>query len=207
MSSGMESLPFSQACENNKSFILDVLRRHLQGVDRVLEVGSGTGQHAEFFASALPHLVWQTTDLQENVPALNLRLTAAALSNLPPASTLDVNWQDWGCSDVPAIFSANSLHIMAWESVELFFRGAARHLDRGGLLMVYGPFKYGGSFTSQSNADFDLWLKSRDPASGIRDFEAVQETAEKGGMTILEDNGMPANNQLLVWRKAVAEPE
>jgi len=193
------SLPFSQACENNKDYILAILRRHLESCDRALEIGSGTGQHGTHFAAALPHLTWLSSDLQESLEGLNRRIAACSLPNLPPALELDVTWAEWPVDDISAVFSANTLHIMAASHVELFFRGVARHLPRSGRLLVYGPFKYRGQFTTRSNADFDIWLKNRDPRSGIRDFETVNRYAEQHGMRLLEDNAMPANNQLLVW--------
>ncbi|MEZ5489969.1 MAG: DUF938 domain-containing protein [Gammaproteobacteria bacterium] len=197
----MTSLPFSQACENNKTFILDILHRHLQQPSSVLEIGSGTGQHAEYFASHLPHLTWQATELAENIPLLDSRLKLATLPNLPEVLALDVTRGEWPSKKVGNIFSANTLHIMGAPAVRLFFEGVARHLEPGGLLLVYGPFKYQGEYTSDSNASFDSWLKARDPVSGIRDFEVVNGYAITGGLELLEDNAMPANNQMLVWRK------
>jgi len=102
---------------------------------------------------------------------------------------------------VDAVFTSNTLHIIDTASVENFFLGAGRCLAAGGLLLIYGPFKYGGEFTTQSNASFDGWLKERDPRSGLRDFEWVDELASAQDLLLLEDNAMPANNQLLVWRK------
>ncbi len=198
----MESLPFSQASENNKSYILNSLRRHLSQADQVLEIGSGTGQHAEYFAMELPHIAWLSTDLRENLSNLNRRLTLAALPNLPAAIELDVTWSEWPLEQVGNIFSANSLHIMPESAVRSFFKGVMRHVADEGLLLVYGPFKYQGEFTTESNARFDQWLKARDPDSGIRDFETINSYALACGLELLEDNPMPANNQLLVWRRS-----
>ncbi len=197
----MTELPFSQASENNKQFILEVLRRHLGEGDRVLELAGGTGQHAVHFASNIPALHWQSSDIPSNVDSLNLRLTAAMLSNLPTAITIDVNQLPWQCDRATAIFSANSLHIMSVSSVVNFFKGVGEVLADSGTLLVYGPFKYAGEFTTESNAGFDRWLKDRDPVSGVRDFEWVNELATKAGLRLIEDNAMPANNQLLVWKK------
>ncbi len=199
-----DSLPFSQACENNKAPILEVLRRHLSAVTSVLEIGSGTGQHAVHFATCLSHLHWQATDMPENVASLNLRILDAGLANVPPALPLDVSdgaaWEkEHGMPQ--AIFSANSLHIMSETCVDCFFELVAPLLPVQGLLLVYGPFKYRGDFTTESNARFDVWLKQRDSRSGVRDFERVQQLAEQNGFTLLEDNAMPANNQLLVWQR------
>ena len=195
------TLPFSQACENNKQAILDVLQKHLSDGDTVLEITGGTGQHAEHFAEHFPNLHWQSSDIPSNVDSLNLRIAAAQLPNLPLAIPLDVNQAQWDCAMTTVIYSANSLHIMSADSVENFFAGVDIQLQEQGLLLVYGPFRYGGEFTTESNAQFDLWLKGRDARSGVRDFEWIEKLAESVGLELLEDNAMPANNQLLVWRK------
>ncbi|MCH7815453.1 MAG: DUF938 domain-containing protein [Proteobacteria bacterium] len=194
-------LPFSQACENNKQVILDLLATHLAVSDSVLEIGAGTGQHAVYFAEHFPNWLWQCSDTPSDVDSLNLRIAAAQLHNLPSAIALDVNQAHWNCAKSNAIYSANSLHIMSADSVENFFAGVGRQLQENGLLLVYGPFKYGGDFTTESNARFDLWLKQRDPVSGVRDFEWVMKLAEGAGLEFIEDNAMPANNQFLVWKK------
>ena len=198
-------LPFSQASENNKRVILEVLAQHLTGGDSVLEIGGGSGQHAVFFATCLRELHWQSSDVLSNVDSLNLRISAAQLPNLPAAISLDVNDPDWSCPCCNVIYSANSLHIMSTASVEKFFSGAGTKLRDNGVLLAYGPFKYDGAFTTESNAHFDLWLKDRDPRSGVRDFEWVNDLAENAGLTLLEDNAMPANNQFLVWKKTKLE--
>lgn len=196
------TLPFSQSCENNKDYILAHLLRHYTKPNaRVLEIAGGTGQHASYFAQQMPHLIWQSTDVPANVDTLNLRIEAASLPNLPEPLAFDVTQEKFSHSPFDYIFSANSLHIMPQEAVSHFFRHMSYLLAIGGVLCVYGPFKYGGQFTSPSNADFDLWLKSRNAHSGIRDIELVQSYAKKAGLTLLEDNSMPANNQLLSWTK------
>ena len=196
-------MPFSQACENNKLPILEVLKRHLKrhlkSPQTLLEIASGTGQHAVYFAEAMPFLTWQATDIPENLATLSPRIEAANLANIPPPKPLDVNGQ-WPMGIVDTVFSANCLHIVATDSVENFFAGVGMQLRAGGLLMVYGPFKYDGQFTSESNDRFDDWLKERNPQSGIRDFEWVNSLADRAGLDLLEDNPMPANNQLLVWQ-------
>lgn len=196
-----QPLPFSQASENNKHAILAILKRHLDSSDRILEIGGGTGQHAVFFTENLSGPCWQSSDIPANIDNLNLRIKAAQLVNLPEAFALDVNSMPWECQSPTAMFSANSLHIMSIPSVENFFSGVEMHLQPQGKLLVYGPFKYGGEYTAPSNAGFDQWLKSRDPESGIRDFEWINSLAEKAGLSFIEDNSMPANNQLLVWKK------
>jgi cyclopropane fatty-acyl-phospholipid synthase-like methyltransferase len=194
-------LPFSQPSENNKQVILDILKRHLATADSLLEIGGGSGQHAVFFAEQFPRLRWQSSDIPSNVDSLNLRIAAAQLPNLPAAFALDVNDAPWNCCQCKAIYTANSLHIMSADSVENFFDGVAGQLQEGGRLMVYGPFRYDGAFTTESNTRFDLWLKGRDPLSGIRDFEWVNSLASNAGLQLLEDNAMPANNQFLIWKK------
>ncbi len=199
-------LPFSQSCENNKEPILAVLQKHLVARERnqplrVLEIAGGTGQHAVHFATHMPWLHWQSSDVPELVDTLNLRLRAAAQPNLPLALPLDVTQQDWEVCSFDAVFTANSLHIMPASAVVEFFRHLNSVIEDGGLLCIYGPFKYGGDFTTPSNAQFDLWLKSRNPLSGVRVFAWVNQLASDAGLTLLEDNPMPANNQLLVWKR------
>ncbi len=196
--------PFSQACENNKRPILAVLRHHLEGVDMLLELGSGTGQHARFFAEQLPGLRWQPSDLADNLPGIEAWREDYAGDNLPAPHPLDVTWQDWGIGIPAAVFTANSLHIMPWSSVEALFAYLGEHAPAGNRLLVYGPFNYGGQYTSESNARFDEWLAVQHPGGGIRDFEAVDARAEAAGYQLLDDTAMPANNRLLAWRKSAA---
>lgn len=196
----MSALPHSAACERNREPILDALRVHFAAATRVLEIGSGTGQHAVHFAAALPHLLWQCSELDGELGAVRAWLAAYPQRNLPPPLVLDV-CGEWPAGPWDAIFSANTLHIMAWTGVECLFRGVARHLEPGGTLAIYGPFNYGGRHTSPSNAEFDAWLEARDPASGIRDAEAVQALARAAGLRAVEDRAMPANNRLLAWRR------
>ena len=197
----LDSVPFSQACENNKLPILEVLNRHLTDAQTLLEIGGGTGQHAVFFARHFPGLIWQSSDAPSNVEILNLRLASAKITNLPLAISLDVNQEKWNCVCCDAVFSANCLHIISESSVVNFFKGTGNLVNEGGILLVYGPFKYRSEFTTESNARFDVWLKTRDHLSGIRDFEWVNELAEDAGFSLIEDNAMPANNQLLAWTK------
>jgi cyclopropane fatty-acyl-phospholipid synthase-like methyltransferase len=192
--------PFAPACERNQGPILEVLRQYFADRRRVLEIGSGTGQHAVHFAPAFPDAVWQTSDVEENLPGIRMWLDEAALENLPPPLTLDVTGT-WPDARFDAIFSANSLHIMPWPAVEQFFAGVDRVLEPGGILAVYGPFNYNGAYTSESNREFDGWLKQRSALSAIRDFEAVDELAQAIGCRLVKDHTMPANNRLLVWRR------
>jgi len=195
------SKPFSQACENNKAAILAVIRQYFQGELTVLEIGSYTGQHAQYFASQLPLVTWQPSDIQDNMPIVEAGLADMALSNILPPLALEVSQQPWPLKKAGGVFSANTLHIMAQEKLADFFHGAGSVLEAGGFLCVYGPFKYSGEYTSESNASFELWLQERDPASAIRDFETLIALAEKAGLTLVSDHSMPANNQLLVWKK------
>lgn len=192
---------FSEACERNRGPILDQLRDHLSGARRVLEIGSGTGQHAVHFAAALPHLVWQTSDLPANHPGINAWIAEAALPNLLPPLTLDVGAGSWPAQSCDAVFSANTLHIMGWEEVQAMFAGIGRVLQPDGILCIYGPFNYGGAYTSDSNARFDAMLRAQAPHMGIRDFEAVDALARQHGLLLVADHPMPANNRLLVWRR------
>ena len=193
-------LAFSQACENNKEPILNAISPFLASVKRVFEIGSGTGQHAVYFAEKLPYLQWQATDRHDYLPDLKARCLQSGLSNLLTPFAFDVE-QPWLFDDTEAIFSANSLHIMSWGEVEHFFMGVGSVLKQGGYCCIYGPFNYNGAYTSESNAGFDQWLKNRDALSGIRDFEAVNALAEEAGMRLCLDNAMPANNRCLIWKK------
>lgn len=195
----MEDKPYSQASENNKEPILRVIQPLFENVASVLEVGSGTGQHAVHFASHMPHLTWHTSDLSENHPGINAWIKQANVNNLRPPKVFDVNEQ-WPQISVDAVFSANTLHIMSWQSVQRFFQGLASIVNPKALLVIYGPFNYGGNFTSPSNARFEQWLKEVDPQRGIRDFEAVNQLAQDAGLSLLADHEMPANNRLLVWQ-------
>jgi SAM-dependent methyltransferase len=193
-------LPFSEACERNKEPILAVLREAFADCSRVVEIGAGTGQHAVHLARHLPHLEWQPTDRAEWLEGLAARVAAEGPPNLLAPVELDVLREPWPPVRGDAVFSANTLHIMSWPAVEALFAGLGRVLEPGGVLAVYGPFKYRGAFTTPSNAEFDAMLRDRDPASGVRDFEAVNALAERAGLALQADHPMPANNQLLVWR-------
>lgn len=199
------SKPFSQACENNKEYILDKLLPLFSAGSMVLEIGTLTAQHICYFAEAMPLVYWVPSDLDENLPTVLAGLEDCTLPNISAPIELDVAEGPWPIGQVDGIFTANTLHIMRNEYVELFFRNAGAALKTGGLLCVYGPFKYGGNFTTPSNASFDVWLKQRDPRSGVRDFEQVQNRAQDAGLELLADHAMPANNQMLVWRKLAAQ--
>lgn len=192
------SKPDAPSCARNREPILGVLTRHFADRRAVLEIGSGTGQHAIHFAAALPQLVWQTADRRENLAGIMAWLAEAALPNTPPPLELDVGG-DWPALRVDAVFSANTLHIMSWAEVERFFACLTAVMEDDARLAVYGPFNYRGKFTSESNAAFDAWLKSEAPHRGIRDFEAVDALAGAAGLGLIEDCAMPSNNRCLVW--------
>ena len=194
--------PYSQACENNKHAILTKLIEHFSDLNNVIEIGTGTAQHATFFAEHLPQLNWQTTDLAINHQGINAWLNEANLTNLKAPITLDLNatWPTFEYT-FDGLFTANTLHIIAWPLGLKFFAGLAGTIAKNGVVCLYGPFNYNGKYTSASNAEFDLWLKERDPLSGIRDIEAIVELATNADLTLQTDYAMPANNRLLVFRK------
>jgi len=194
--------PYSQACENNKSYILDILNNAFANCSNVLEVGSGTGQHGVHFAKNLTHLTWQTSDLIENHQGINLCIDDEPSDNLKRPLELDFS-KPWPVKIVDGIFTANTLHIVSSPLVESFFKGVGRHLADNGILCIYGPFKYDGEFTSPSNAQFDLWLKNIDFNRGIRDIESIISLAKKEGLLLINDVDMPANNQMLVFKRSV----
>lgn len=198
----METLPFSQSCENNKPFILEVLKQVFTDSTEVLEIASGTGQHACYFASQMPWLQWQPTELKDNLPLLRPRCGGYEGDNLQPPLVLDVTDTRWPVPVPTAVFSANSLHIMSYSAVQALFTTLSLEAPEQAVLAVYGPFNYNGRYTSDSNARFDQWLVQRDSDSGIRDFESVNDLANAAAFTLLSDNDMPANNRLLVWQKS-----
>lgn len=193
--------PFSQACENNKQPILDILLRVFSDRKQVLEIGSGTGQHAVHFAPQLPQLIWQTADLEHNHEGINAWIDNNPAENLRSPLPLDADHLPWLFDPVDAAFTANTCHIMAWSSVVNMFAGLDSAMEPNATLAIYGPFNYNGKFTSESNAGFDQWLKQKAHHQGIRDFEAINKLAGKIGLSLIEDNEMPANNRLLVWQR------
>ena len=188
--------PYSEACERNREPILAVLKRVFAKSSKVLEIGSGTGQHAAHFSAALPYLQWHASDVAEHLEGIRMW-------GVEPIE-LDVD-RPWPRIDADAVFSANTSHIMSWSQVERMFAGIAGMASLR-VLCLYGPFSYGGKHTSQSNARFDAMLRARDPASGLRDFEKIDALAAKVGLTFKEDNAMPANNRLLVWTRPSKYP-
>jgi cyclopropane fatty-acyl-phospholipid synthase-like methyltransferase len=193
---------FSSASERNRQPIAAALKEYLRDGHAVVEVGSGTGQHAVYFGSQFPQVRWQPCDTGEYLQVLRSRLQDEAPSNVDDAVELDVRMAPWPIDTADIIFSANTLHFMGEDCVEAFFRGVGQVLRSDGQLLVYGPFNYGGEFTSPSNAAFDQRLRAGDPVRGIRDFEWVHQLAQAQGLCLQADVEMPANNRFLIWAKA-----
>jgi SAM-dependent methyltransferase len=194
-------LPFAEACERNKAPILACLERLLPGRGRVLEIGSGTGQHVVHFAPRFARLSWQPSEQRELLPGLNARIRCEACANVLPAIELDV-FGAWPDREFAAVYSANTAHILAWRGVCAMFSGVGRRLRSGGPFCLYGPFNIGGRFTSASNEAFDQALRERNPDMGLRDAEALDSLARDHQMSLQESIRMPANNLLLVFRRS-----
>lgn len=190
---------FSQACENNKAALLAVLEPLFAGCRTVLEIGSGTGQHAAFFAAHMPWLQWQSSDLAANHASIAAWIEGIGNARAP--LTLDVDADDWPEARYDGAFSANTAHIMNWPSVTRMFHGVAGVLTPGGVFALYGPFNYAGRYTSSGNECFDRQLRAGNTGMGIRDFEAMTELAGAAGLHFLADHAMPANNRTLAWQR------
>ena len=200
--------PYSPSCDRNREPILTVLRHHFADCTDVLEIGSGTGQHAVYFADALRHLQWQTSDIAANLPGISAWLDEAGLPNTPAPVVLDLNesHDKWfnavRAVKYDAVFSANTLHILSWTQVQHLFSRLPDMLGADARVAIYGPFNYGGRFTSESNAAFNDWLQARGDHMAIRDFEAVDDLAAGAGLRLSDDVAMPANNRTLIWKRA-----
>jgi cyclopropane fatty-acyl-phospholipid synthase-like methyltransferase len=193
--------PYSESCDQNRDPILAVISPLFSTCSRILEIGSGTGQHAIYFAEKMPHLKWYCSDCQSQLEGINMWLADAGLKNLVPPFELDVSSSQWPNLDVDAVFTANTIHIMHQQEVENLFTGVGKLLKANGSLVIYGPFNYNGSYTSASNESFDQWLKARDPLSGIKHFEDIERLANNNGMQLVTDYEMPANNRILHFVK------
>ncbi|MGK0273149.1 MAG: cyclopropane fatty-acyl-phospholipid synthase-like methyltransferase [Cocleimonas sp.] len=197
--------PFSESCIQNQEEICEVLQKLLTDKQHVLEIGSGTGQHAVYFAKKLPHITWQTSDQKQYHQGINQWLSDAGRDNTVKPICLDVSKDTWpkqDCKkDIDVLFSANAIHIMAWNNVIDYFNYGTKLLKKDGLFLLYGPFNYNQNYTSQSNADFDQWLKMRDSNSGIRGFEALDQLANENHLVLIHDIEMAANNRILCWQK------
>ena len=193
---------YSPAAENNKAPIADILGRHLPPNGTVLEIGSGAGQHALHMSNTFPGITWLPSEREAFVPILRANLTLYGSNNIQSPLVLDLTDFSWSGDPVDAVYAANIMHIVSESLGERLLQLAAEALKPLGLLMLYGPYKYNGHFTTKSNATFDQWLKDRDPASGVRDFEAVIATAKCTGLTLTHDHAMPVNNQMLIFERA-----
>jgi len=191
----------SPSCERNKEPILAVLREILTAPGLVLEIGSGSGQHAVHFARGLPHVEWQPTDLADNLPGISAWRDESGLANLRAPLALDLDSDRWPVDAAQAVVCINTIHIVPWSAVERLFAGAGRLLSSGGVMYVYGPYRYADRPLETSNQEFDRWLKARDTASGVRLFEDVNSLAEQSGLTLAGDRAMPANNRSIWWSK------
>ncbi len=193
--------PYSESCEQNKEPILSVISPLLASVSSVLEIGSGTGQHAIYFSKMMPHLSWHTSDCRPYLEGINAWISEASHKNVMPPFELDVSASKWPNAKYDAIFTANSLHIMNKQNADDLIEGAAAILNKGGSLIIYGPFNYNGSFSSESNKQFNQWLKDRDAQSGIKHFEDIALLALGNNMQLVTDYEMPANNRILHFIK------
>jgi cyclopropane fatty-acyl-phospholipid synthase-like methyltransferase len=197
----MTAKAFSAASERNREPILGALRDLLADCTSVLEIGSGTGQHAVHFAAAMPQLRWQTSDLAASHDSIRAWIADSGLSNVLPPLKLNVAVNDWPAGPFDAVYSANTSHIMSWPQVQAMFAGVGRVLAPGGVFCLYGPFRRAGRHTSEGNAEFDAALRSRAPHMGLRDAESVDALAREQGLELIADLAMPANNALLAWRR------
>jgi len=189
------------ATERNREPILEVLRRTLPASGIVLEIASGTGQHVAFFASALPALRWQPSDVSPvHLDSIRAWSAASGADNIAPAVLLDVERQPWPISHAEAVVNINMIHIAPWSATEALFEGAARILAPRGALFLYGPFKRDGQHTAESNQRFDERLRAEDPRWGVRDLTDVERVAKAAGFGAAEVVAMPANNLSLVFR-------
>lgn len=201
------TIPYSAACERNKDPIWAIIAPYLESANTVLEIGSGTGQHAVYFAQRAPMVSWQTSDQRHYLDGVRAQIESQANATLPPPIELDVTQSRWLETDVEydIIYTANTLHIMAWKEVEAFFSGLSQVTHKDSVLIVYGPFKVQGRHTSESNAAFDQSLQARGVGSGIRDIETICLAAQAAGFQLLQDHAMPANNRCLIWQAKVKQ--
>lgn len=193
---------FAPACERNQVFILEVLGRIFASPGNVLEVGSGTGQHAAYFAARLRHLQWRPTDLSPNLGSIEAWRREAGVPNLLEPRVLDLADTGAWRTQTDYVVCINTVHIVAWALVESLFQLAGRALAAGGILYCYGPFRYADRPLEPSNERFDRILRMQNPESGLRLFEDVDRLARDNGLRHRGDEGMPANNRSLWWQKS-----
>ena len=190
---------FAQACDRNQAPILAVLKEVLPNRGKVLEIGSGTGQHAAYFSHFLPNLTWQPSDLADALPSIEAWRKESCVPNLNSPIVIDLLGNNEDLSRVDAIVCINVAHIVAWTGVERLFSIAANILESNGVLYFYGPYRYPDRTLEPSNVAFDRWLKEHNPVSGIRDYAAVESLAESSGFTLGGDRSMPSNNRSIWW--------
>jgi hypothetical protein len=198
----MDAKRHAPATMRNREPIREVLARELPASGTVVEIASGSGEHAVYFARAFPHLTWQPSDATEPALAsIAAWVAEAQLANVRPPVALDVTAPRWPVARADAIVCINLVHIAPWQATLGLFAGGARLLAPGALLLLYGPYRFGGSFTAPSNAEFDRSLRARDAAWGVRDVDDVTAAATAEGFALRATIGMPANNHTLVLRK------
>ncbi|MBL4773424.1 MAG: DUF938 domain-containing protein [Alcanivoracaceae bacterium] len=196
------SKPFAPSCERNQGVILEVLKSIINTDDKhLLEIGSGTGQHAVFMAPYFSQLRWHTSDLLENHEGIKIWVTEAKYQNISAPIEYQAGESRFPDIDVDVVLTANTLHIMSWENVKEMIKQLGNHLKKGAQIVIYGPFNYGGQYTSESNAKFDVWLKNQEAHRGIRDFESIVDLMTKAGISLQDDMKMPANNRILHFVK------
>lgn len=193
--------PYAASCEQNQQVILDVLKTLFVASGNVLEIGSGTGQHAVFFSEHFPDLIWQPSDLEAEHVGMKMWLDEVEHKRIQAPLMLDVDMPKWTIDKKDYIFTANTTHIMSAQQTEKMFKHIGGCLKTDGLFVQYGPFNYNKKYTSESNANFDVWLKQRNPLSCIKDFETIETLAAENNMHLFKDIEMPANNRMLVWQK------
>ncbi len=194
--------PIAESCLRNQQPIADVLTKLFADSRHVLEIGSGTGQHAVYCAERLPHLIWQPTELAENLEGIEAWIHDSGLANVRTPIELDAHKGDWSFSEIyDAAFTANTVHYVGWSIVDAMFRGLSQYLAEGAVLAIYGAFNRNGRYTSEGNQGLDQWLRQRDPDSGLKDIEEVRELAESHGLVFDEEIAMPANNLILVFTR------
>ena len=194
--------PYSAACDNNKGPILEVLKQYITPENRkLLEIGTGTGQHAVFMAREFPHIDWITSDRAQNHEGIKQWLTEARVNNLKGPIQFAIGKDEFPRNSFDLVFNSNTFHSMSWKECKTLMKMLGNRLREGAQVFIYGPFNYNGTFTSESNRDFDGLLKARDPQSGIRSFEDVDANMKKNGFAFCKDHEMPANNRLLVYTR------
>lgn len=194
--------PTSDACDRNREPILKVLQDFITRDDRrLLEIGSGTGQHAVYLAPHFPQLAWYPTDVSGKLKGIKLWMHEAGTPNIQPPVRLEVGKDDFPKVKFDVVFTANTFHIMHWKEGKSLIKLLGHRLREGSRAIFYGPFKYEGQFTSPSNEAFDRNLKQSDPLSGIRSFEDVNNAMIKNGFELIADVDMPANNQMLIYSR------